>query len=104
MAGAGAASFLGLHLNKAPEEITPAWRTVPSGVHLMNLKGVAKTQSATIVSLVDLLFFPTGGVKTEAISWMAAFNVGVAAVAVNPGLMVGGVSVLNAVHTFDLDV
>ena len=58
----------------------------------MNLKGIAQPDD-TDREIVDLLFFPTGGGKTEAYLGLAAFTLVLRRLR-NPGLSSAGVSVL----------
>ena len=83
---------LALQTNKLPDEITPTWRPFQLAFLLMNLKGVAQPTSDER-ELVDLLFFPTGGGKTEAYLGLAAFTLVLRRLR-NPGLASAGVSVL----------
>jgi hypothetical protein len=83
---------LALQLNKAPEEITPQWRPFQLAFILMNLKGIAEPTSNDR-EVVDLLFFPTGGGKTEAYLGLAAFTLVLRRLR-NPGLSSAGLTVL----------
>ena len=83
---------LALQWNKPPEEITPAWRPFQLAFILMNLNGIAYPSSSDR-ELVDLLFFPTGGGKTEAYLGLAAFTLVLRRLR-NPGLASAGLSVL----------
>ena len=83
---------LALQLKKTPEEITPAWRPFQLAFILMNRKGIA-VPSSNDRELVDLLFFPTGGGKTEAYLGLAAFTLVLRRLR-NPGLTSAGLSVL----------
>lgn len=51
----------------------PSWRPFQLAFLLMNLKGIAQPHDADR-EVVDLLFFPTGGGKTEAYLGLAAFT------------------------------
>jgi hypothetical protein len=51
----------------------PAWRAFQLAFVLVNLEGIAKPESPHR-EIVDLLFFPTGGGKTEAYLGLAAFT------------------------------
>jgi hypothetical protein len=70
----------------------PAWRPFQLAFLLMNLSGIADPLHADR-DLVDLLFFPTGGGKTEAYLGLAAFTMVLRRLR-NPGLSSAGVSVL----------
>jgi len=83
---------LALQLKKEPEEIVPAWRPFQLAFILMNLRGIADPGSADRET-VDLLFFPTGGGKTEAYLGLAAFTLVLRRLR-NPGLSSAGLSVL----------
>ncbi len=70
----------------------PTWRPFQLAFLLMNLRGV-ETPEHPDRELVDLLFFPTGGGKTEAYLGLAAFTLVLRRLR-NPGLASAGVSVL----------
>ncbi|MCC7338740.1 MAG: hypothetical protein IT422_26900 [Pirellulaceae bacterium] len=79
-------------LKKPIEEIVPAWRPFQLAFLLMNLKGIASPESHDR-EVVDLLFFPTGGGKTEAYLGLAAFSLVLRRLR-NPGIASAGLSVL----------
>lgn len=70
----------------------PTWRPFQLAFVLMNLRGIAEPAHPDR-SLVDLLFFPTGGGKTEAYLGLAAFTLVLRRLR-NPGVSSAGVSVL----------
>jgi hypothetical protein len=78
---------------KKPEDVAaPSWRPFQLAFLLMNLEGVVRPDSPDR-EVVDLLFFPTGGGKTEAYLGLAAFTL-VYRRLTNPGLRGAGLSVL----------
>ncbi|MDR1011568.1 MAG: DISARM system helicase DrmA [Opitutaceae bacterium] len=78
---------------KPPEEAAePAWRPFQLGFILLNLRGLHDPANADR-ELVDLLFFPTGGGKTEAYLGLAAFSLVLRRLR-NPGRRGAGVDVL----------
>ncbi len=79
--------------NVAPEAVEPPrWRPFQLAFLLMNLEGIARPGSSDR-GAVDLLFFPTGGGKTEAYLGLAAFTMVLRRLR-NPGLSSAGVAVL----------
>jgi len=70
----------------------PAWRPFQLAFLLMNLRGLAEPDHPDR-GVVDLLFFPTGGGKTEAYLGLAAFTIVLRRLR-NPGIASAGVSVL----------
>ena len=72
--------------------IPPAWRAFQLAFLLMNLRGIAEPSHADR-EVVDLLFFPTGGGKTEAYLGLAAFTLVLRRLR-HPGIGSAGVSVL----------
>jgi len=77
----------------APEDApTPAWRAFQLGFLLLNLRGLAQPDHGDR-QLVDLLFFPTGGGKTEAYLGLAAFSIVLRRLR-NPGVRGAGMDVL----------
>ncbi|HZR20691.1 MAG TPA: DISARM system helicase DrmA [Verrucomicrobiae bacterium] len=79
--------------NTTPELVsTPTWRAFQLGFILLNLRGLHDPLHADR-QLVDLLFFPTGGGKTEAYLGLAAFSLVIRRLR-NPGRRGAGVNVL----------
>jgi hypothetical protein len=77
----------------APETIEPSkWRPFQLAFILMTLRGIAEPQHDDRET-VDLLFFPTGGGKTEAYLGQAAFTMVLRRLR-HPGIKSAGVSVL----------
>lgn len=70
----------------------PQWRPFQLAFILMTLRGIADTTHAEREA-VDLLFFPTGGGKTEAYLGLAAFTMVLRRLR-NPGVRSAGMSVL----------
>jgi hypothetical protein len=83
---------LGVMQDKNPDTVVAAWRPFQLAFLLMNLKGIAEPVHADR-NVVDLLFFPTGGGKTEAYLGLAAFTLVLRRLR-NPGIMGAGLSVL----------
>ena len=78
---------------KKPDQVDPpTWRAFQLAFILLNIEGLANPASADR-EIVDLLFFPTGGGKTEAYLGLAAFTLVLRRLR-NPGRTSGGVSVL----------
>jgi hypothetical protein len=72
--------------------VNPAWRPFQLAFILMNLAGMADPAHDDR-EVVDLLFFPTGGGKTEAYLGLAAFTLVLRRLR-NPGVSSAGVTVL----------
>ena len=78
---------------RTPAEVEPPrWRVFQLGFILMNLNGLFEPRHSDR-RIVDLLFFPTGGGKTEAYLGLAAFTV-VLRRFQNPGLSSAGISII----------
>jgi hypothetical protein len=73
-------------------EAPPKWRPFQLAFLLMNLAGIAYPENGDR-ELVDLLFFPTGGGKTEAYLGLAAFTLVLRRLRY-PGIKSAGLSVL----------
>jgi hypothetical protein len=71
---------------------TPRWRPFQLAFILLNLRGLIEPTHADR-DMVDLLFFPTGGGKTEAYLGLAAFAIAYRRLT-NPGLTGAGLAVL----------
>jgi hypothetical protein len=83
----------GVQEGKAPEEVDPPrWRAFQLAFILMNLQGL-HDPSHPSRKVVDLLFFPTGGGKTEAYLGLAAFTLVLRRLQ-NPGISSAGVSII----------
>ena len=79
--------------NRKPEEVkAPEWRAFQLAFLLMNLRGMVEPGHYDR-KVVDLLFFPTGGGKTEAYLGLAAFTLVLRRLA-NPGISSAGVSII----------
>lgn len=76
-----------------PDQVSaPRWRPFQLAFVLMNLRGIAKPTDPER-AVVDLLFFPTGGGKTEAYLGLAAFTLALRRLR-DPSVTSSGVSVL----------
>ena len=75
-----------------PSKKPPSWRLFQLAFVLLNLEGLASPAHPDR-PIVDLLFFPTGGGKTEAYLGLAAFAIARRRLA-NPGLAGAGLSVV----------
>lgn len=82
----------GVMQGKNSSEVKPAWRPFQLAFLLMNLRSIAE-QGCDDRDVVDLLFFPTGGGKTEAYLGLAAFTLVLRRLR-NPGITSAGLSVL----------
>lgn len=82
----------GVMQGKDPATIHPEWRPFQLAFLLMNLQGIADPTHQDR-GVVDLLFFPTGGGKTEAYLGLAAFTLVLRRLR-NPGISSAGLSVL----------
>lgn len=83
---------LGVMQGKRPEDVNPKWRPFQLAFILMNLKAIADPHCDDR-DVVDLLFFPTGGGKTEAYLGLSAFTLVLRRLR-NPGITSAGLSVL----------
>jgi hypothetical protein len=78
---------------RTPESFDPPqWRPFQIAFILLNLCGIAQPEAADR-AMVDLLFFPTGGGKTEAYLGLAAFTL-VHRRLTHPGIQGAGVSII----------
>ncbi|MGX1165763.1 hypothetical protein AB7M16_002029 [Bradyrhizobium sp. USDA 372] len=77
---------------KDPASITPRWRPFQLAFVLLNLLGMTEKTSSER-EIVDLLFFPTGGGKTEAYLGLAAYAIALRRIR-GPGILGAGVSVI----------
>jgi hypothetical protein len=86
-------NWIGSSREQPPDALpAPTWRPFQIAFFLMTLRSIAEPTHADR-DCVDLLFFPTGGGKTEAYLGLAAFTM-VHRRLTNPGAMGCGVSVL----------
>jgi hypothetical protein len=77
---------------RRPGDAAPAWRPFQLAFLLLNLSGMTDKRHADR-EIADLLFFPTGGGKTEAYLGLAAFTIALRRLGA-PGLLGAGVSVI----------
>ena len=89
---AAARQRFGVMQGKDPATVQPQWRPFQLAFLLMNLPGMVQPEHADR-EVVDLLFFPTGGGKTEAYLGLAAFTLVLRRLR-HPGLASAGLSVL----------
>lgn len=82
----------GVMQGKPYGDVKPAWRPFQLAFLLMNLKAIAEP-GCDDRDVVDLLFFPTGGGKTEAYLGLGAFTLVLRRLR-NPGITSAGLSVL----------
>lgn len=92
MAIAARRRFGPMQRRKSDDVAPPEWRPFQLAFLLMNLEGVVKPTGPDR-EVVDLLFFPTGGGKTEAYLGLAAFTL-IYRRLTNPGIRGAGLSVL----------
>ena len=78
--------------SRRPTDTTPAWRPFQLAFILLNLSGMADKRHPDR-DIADLLFFPTGGGKTEAYLGLAAFTIALRRLGAS-GLLGAGVSVI----------
>ncbi len=77
---------------RSPGQTRPTWRPFQLAFILLNLSGLARKTHADR-EVADLLFFPTGGGKTEAYLGLAAFTIAHRRLS-GPGLLGAGVAVI----------
>jgi hypothetical protein len=83
----------GVQQGRNPDDVdAPKWRAFQLAFILMNLRGLHDPAHADR-RVVDLLFFPTGGGKTEAYLGLAAFTLVLRRLQ-NPGIASAGVSII----------
>lgn len=70
---AAARQRFGVMQGQKPEDVLPQWRPFQLAFVLMNLVAMAEPNDADR-DTIDLLFFPTGGGKTEAYLGLAAYT------------------------------
>jgi hypothetical protein len=70
---AAARQRFGVMRDQNPDAVKPQWRPFQLAFVLMNLVGIAEPTDADR-DTIDLLFFPTGGGKTEAYLGLAAYT------------------------------
>ncbi|MFN7899049.1 MAG: helicase-related protein, partial [Synechococcaceae cyanobacterium] len=70
---AAARQRFGVMRGRKPADVQPCWRPFQLAFLLMNLVGMAEPTDADR-DTIDLLFFPTGGGKTEAYLGLAAYT------------------------------
>ena len=92
---------MGVFHGADPATVNPAWRPFQLAFLLMNLPGIADPHNADR-EMVDLLFFPTGGGKTEAYLGLAAFTLVLRRLR-NPGVTLGGRQRSHALHAAAVD-
>jgi len=79
--------------SQRPDEVSaPRWRPFQLAFLLLNLSGIVEPKHVDR-EIVDLLFFPTGGGKTEAYLGLAAFTIAYRRIT-NSGLSGAGLAVL----------
>lgn len=83
---------LGVMQGKEPSTVQPRWWPFQLAFLLMNLNRIVDPTDDDR-EVVDLLFFPTGGGKTEAYLGLAAFTMVLRRLR-NPGIASAGLSVL----------